>query len=108
MVENDGAARELHPSERDYLETSFDPFDGARPYVKARYEDKNGWGKLNGFLKRAEVPTHVPIGPAPRADPQKSFTKEEQMRVMRERGFEVTENAAGSVTAKRSSKATRG
>jgi len=35
-VEADGSARELHPSERRYLETEFKGGDGAAPYIKAR------------------------------------------------------------------------
>src|SRR5215469_2917651 len=39
-VNVDGSARELHPDERDYLETPFSPGDGARPYVKGSYADR--------------------------------------------------------------------
>src|SRR5689334_767250 len=45
-VNDDGSVRELHPSERIYLETSFSPFDGARPYTKDSYVMKDGWGSI--------------------------------------------------------------
>jgi hypothetical protein len=101
LIEKDGVARELHASEREYLQTPFDPFDGARPSVKTHYEDKNGWGDLNGFLERAEVPASVPIRPAPYADPRICLSREEQIQLIRKRGFDVTENADGSFTATR-------
>ena len=52
-VEADGSARELHQSERTYLETPYDMADGARPAVKESYSQKNGWGEIRGFLKRS-------------------------------------------------------
>ena len=68
-INANGIARELHRSERDYLQTPFIGADGARPYVKWRYMQKNGWGELTGFLKRTKVPRRVEIGPAPVDDP---------------------------------------
>src|ERR1700733_6520048 len=55
-VNADGSARELHPNERNLLETPFHPADGARPYVKRNYLQKNGWGEITGFLKRSKLP----------------------------------------------------
>ena len=43
-VEVDGTARELHADERAYLETDFEGGDGARPYVKSKYEQRDGSG----------------------------------------------------------------
>jgi hypothetical protein len=33
FFEKDGTVRELHDSEKKYLETPFYPSDGARPYI---------------------------------------------------------------------------
>jgi hypothetical protein len=64
-VNEDGSVRELTEAERTYVETEFSPLDGARPYIKLRYADRNGWGRIEGFLPRAEAPGGVPIQPAP-------------------------------------------
>ena len=100
-IEKDGAARELNAPERDYFEEQFSPLDGGRPYVKTRYEDKNGWGHMGGFLNREDVPMQVPIHPAPEGELKDLYTKETLTRLMREHGFEVTEDADGTVTARR-------
>jgi len=68
-VLEDGSARELHRREREYLETPFIGADGARPYVKWRYGQKNGWGNVRGFLRRTKLPNRILIGPAPVEDP---------------------------------------
>jgi hypothetical protein len=41
-VNADGSARELHPNERQYMETEFVLGDGAAPYVKDGYASRNG------------------------------------------------------------------
>jgi len=63
-VNKDGSVRELTEAERTYVETEFSPFDGARPYIKSRYADRNGWGRIEGYLPRAEVPEGISIHPA--------------------------------------------
>ena len=68
-VNTDGSARELRASERKYLETTFRPTDSGRPYVKSRYEQKNGWGEIRGFLLRSALPAEVRVEDAPTADP---------------------------------------
>ena len=60
-VNYDGSVRELTSDERSYLETPFDMFDGARPYVKGSYEQKDGWGDLSGFCHRSAIPTRLSI-----------------------------------------------
>ena len=59
-VNADGTARELHPSERQHLQSDFRPGDGAAPYVKCSYTDRNGWGELTGYLERSESPPRHP------------------------------------------------
>lgn len=60
-VSQEGLPRELSPGERDYLTTRFDPGDGARPYIKAAFESRNGWGSVAGFLARDKVPAGIRV-----------------------------------------------
>jgi hypothetical protein len=64
-VNDDGSARELNETEKKYVDTEFSPLDGARPYIKTHYEQRNGWGNLSGFLQRKDVPVGMPINLAP-------------------------------------------
>ncbi len=106
-VNDDGTARELHRSERSYLETSFNPFDGNRPFVKDTYEQKNGWGNLHGFCHRSKIPVSVKISPAPLDDPYKPSNKtvlEEQIEFYTKQGWDVIQNPDGTVTFERKKK----
>jgi hypothetical protein len=60
-VDDDGEARELDADERAYLSTTFHPADGARPYVKIRYESRTPDGRLSGYLRRRQLPARVPV-----------------------------------------------
>jgi hypothetical protein len=64
-VEDDGNARELDAEEREYLNTKFEPGDGARPYIKFRYESLTPDGRLSGYLRRRQLPKGIPIRQAP-------------------------------------------
>ena len=97
-VNADGTARELHASERVYLETEFMGGDGAMPYVKDSYEERNGWGEISGYLKRAALPAGTPVGNAPAEDPRRPLSREEYIAWLRGKGVEVTENSDGSLT----------
>lgn len=55
-IEDDGTARELEPDEVRYLNTEFHGADGARPYIKANYEQLTFDGKMRGYLLRDELP----------------------------------------------------
>jgi hypothetical protein len=100
-VKADGTARELHASERQYLETQFRPGDGAAPYVKGSYAERNGWGDLGGYLARSRLPRDVQIDDPPVEDPRRSLsTNEQQIAWFRSKGFEVTENSDGTFTVK--------
>ncbi len=68
-VNRDGSVRELHPAERDYLETPFLIGDSGRPYVKQAYLDKDGWGEIKGFCPRYVIPKELSIAEAPANDP---------------------------------------
>ena len=99
-VEADGAARELHPSERRYLETEFKGGDGAAPYIKSRYDERNGWGDLTGYLERALLPDGLAVAAAPADDPMRPLNQEEYVAWLRRKGVEVVENSDGSLTVK--------
>ena len=61
-VENDGTVRELDNQEIEYLQTKFEPTDGARPYIKNSYDQLTpGSKKILGFLHRSKVPENVKI-----------------------------------------------
>jgi len=100
-VNADGTARELHADECDYLETPFSPGDGARPYVKGSYSQRNGWGEISGFLKRSELPSEIVIQAAPLDNPSKPMTRSDQIQFLRDKGLIVTENPDGSFTARK-------
>jgi hypothetical protein len=68
-VNSDGSVRELHAKEKTYLETPFEPFDGGRPYVKHKYDGKNGWGDTKGYCARSAIPTNLTVIAAPADDP---------------------------------------
>lgn len=60
-VENDGTVRELDNDEIDYLQTEFEPSDGARPYIKSNYNQLTPDKKILGFLHRSKVPKDIEI-----------------------------------------------
>ena len=62
-VEEDGSARELFPDEAEYLATPFHPADGARPYIKDRYDSRAPGGRLRGYLERKWLPSDVKVRP---------------------------------------------
>jgi hypothetical protein len=100
-VNNDGTVRELHASERKYLETPFHPADGARPYVKDSFKQKDGWGDIKGFCLRSVIPSTIKIDKSPLEDPAKLAKLnywENQNKMAKDNGFEVINNADGTVT----------
>lgn len=100
QVEADGSARELHPSERRYLETEFKGGDGAAPYIKSRYDERNGWGELSGYLQRGLLPAGIAVADAPADDPIRPLNREDYIAWLRGKGVEVTEKPDGSFTVK--------
>jgi len=97
-VNADGTARELHEDERKFLETLFHPGDGARPWVKENYLQKNGWGEIKGFLNRSKLPPGTGISPASTYNPNRPLTKEEQIKFRRGNGLEVVEQSNSNIT----------
>ncbi|MFL5560746.1 MAG: hypothetical protein ACJ79K_04640 [Gemmatimonadaceae bacterium] len=60
-IEDDGSARELTPHECAYLAMPFDPPDGNRPYIKARYRSLTPDRRMRGFLERKHLPGHLRV-----------------------------------------------
>jgi hypothetical protein len=88
-------ARELHPNERQYLETEFLPGDGAAPSVKDSYAAHNGWGETRGYLERSKLPNGMPIQEAPKEDPRQLMSASELVEWLRNRGVRVTTREQG-------------
>jgi hypothetical protein len=100
-VNADGSARELHPDERDCLETPFQLGDGNTPSVKCSYSQRNGWGAIAGFLKRRHLPKEIVIQAAPAENPSKPLTSSDQIQFLRDKGPVVTEKVDGSFTVQK-------
>ena len=94
----DGTARELHASERQYLETEFSGGDGAAPYIKSNYSERDGWGEISGYLERSELPAGTVTHHAPAEDPRRPLSQTEYIAWLRNKGVEVIENSDGSMT----------
>ena len=60
-VENNGTVRELDDEEIAYLQTEFEPGDGARPYIKSSYKQRTPDNKMLGFILRSDVPENIEI-----------------------------------------------
>lgn len=98
-VNQDGSARELSPRERTYLSTEFSGGDGGRPYIKATYDSRDGWGSLSGFLARRSVPANLTVEPVrPDYDPLEHEGASILLGQARAAGDVIVENADGSVT----------
>lgn len=74
LVNEDGTARELHASEREYLETPFLPNDSSRPYVKRHYRSMSRWFGISGFCRRSQLPAGMQVAAAPTEDPTRRLT----------------------------------
>ena len=94
-VNADGTARELHAEERAYLETEFKGGDGAAPSIKDSYEERNGWGELNGYLARAALPAGTPVGDAAAEDPSRPMNQKDLVAWLRSKGVRATESGGG-------------
>jgi hypothetical protein len=106
-VNDNGTVRELHPSERSHLETPFHPADGARPYIKSSFDTRDGWGSISGFCLRFNIPSNIEILEPPLEDPAEASKKmllAKQIMLAKEKGFEVIENADGTITMRRKPK----
>jgi hypothetical protein len=88
-VNDDGTARELHPNERQYLETEFLPGDGAAPSVKDSYAALNSWGETRGYLERSKLPSGTLVQQAPKQDPTQLMSVTECAEWLRSKGVKV-------------------
>lgn len=84
FVNDDGTARELHETERQYLEKPFIPGDGARPYVKSAFDARDGWGSVRGFLHRSKLPDGLFVAPMPASDPNPPMSEEDPITFLKE------------------------
>jgi len=91
-VNADGAARELHAAERAWLETQYTPGDGAAPYIKDSYAERNGWNELNGYLARASLPAGVTVADAPAENPRKPMSIDDFIAWLAKKGVRATKN----------------
>lgn len=93
-VEGEGTVRELHSSERKYLETPYHPADGSRPYVMGSPNTQNPFGDLRGLCLRSKVPSRIAIRESPTEDPiplHGHELREDTIGLARENGFEIVE-----------------
>ena len=102
-VNHDGTARELSPDEREYLQTEFEPGDGARPYVKGAHGTRDGRGIMAGFMLRSRLPEGVEVRRVnPRYDEvvreNEVHPMEGSVRVSERAGIVVTRLPDGSVS----------
>lgn len=98
-VNQDGSVREISVGEQAYLTRRFDPFDGARPYIKSRYWSWDNWGSRSGYLKRYRVPWRITIQPVrPDYDIAIKGFKEDILGVSRAGGEIIVRNDDGSIT----------
>ena len=51
----------LYEDEKEYLNTKFQPGDGARPFIKSRYSQLTPDGNINGYILRKRIPFWMKI-----------------------------------------------
>ena len=62
-VNENGTVSELDEEDIEYLKTEFSPADGARPYIKSRYQQMTSDNKISGYISRNRVPKKIKINP---------------------------------------------
>ncbi len=78
----DGAAYELTPDDRSYVDTECAPGDSGRSSIKCDYGSRNGWGLLDGFLMRTQLPQGVPVRPAAERPPSSQRARTARLRAL--------------------------
>ncbi|HXA35715.1 MAG TPA: hypothetical protein VNW26_05235 [Steroidobacteraceae bacterium] len=97
-VNQDGSVREISVGEQEYLTRHFDPFDGARPYIKSRYWSWDNWGSRSGYLKRYRVPWRISIQPVrPDFDTVIKDLPDDKLETHHAAGDTIVRNDDGSV-----------
>ncbi len=89
-INADGTARELHADERAWLDTEYKGGDGAMPNVKDSYDERNGWGELNGYLARTALPAGMAVADAPAENPIRTMSVDEFIVWLRGKGVRAT------------------
>ena len=98
-VNQDGSVRELSPEEQTYLSEKFSGGDGGRPYIKASYESRDGWGSKSGFIERRRVPSQIKILPVhPNFDELVKGQSNDLLGSHRASGDIIVKNTDGSTT----------
>jgi hypothetical protein len=101
-VESDGTVRELHAGERKLLEIAYSPMDGARPYIKAGFDARDGWKDLAGFCPRSKLPPDTVVLGPPVDNPHKPMSRDEILTHLRAKGLRVEPLRNGVYRATRS------
>jgi hypothetical protein len=96
-VNQDGSVREISVGEQEYLTRRFDPFDGARPYIKSRYWSWDNWGSRSGYLKRYRVPWRISIQPVRPDFDTVIKDPEDMLGTYRAAGDAIVRNDDGSI-----------
>ena len=60
-VNSDGSVREVTTLEKIHLQIKFPFGDGAAPYIKSSYSEKNNGGDLRGYCLRNAIPNNISI-----------------------------------------------
>lgn len=94
-MNQDGTVRELSRVEQAIFGQSYRPGDGAAPFIKARHDERNGWGSLSGFIDRKHVPTAMSIQPVDPAYSPTPINSEFLMRLHEGSGDRLTKTAGG-------------
>jgi len=98
-VNQDGSVREVSPAERTYISTEFAGSDSGRPYIKASFEARDGWGSLSGFIERCMVPARIRVAPVhPDYDARAEELGFDILDAHRAAGDIIERNADGSVS----------
>ena len=90
LVEYDGTAYELTEDDKAYVDAEFAGADSGRPYIKDEYDERNGWGLLNGYLPRSKLPKGISVRPASERPPPELREQAEAAAVremMKKRGL---------------------
>jgi len=87
FVNEDGSAREVTILEKLFLQTKFSGGDGARPYIKTKYSEKDGSGKISGFCYRRVLPGNIEIREVVEETSKEAI--ESEIRRIRALGYEI-------------------
>ncbi len=99
-INSDGSVRELSRSEKESFTKKYAFGDTERPYGKDRYDQRDGWGSVSGFIERKRVPASIVIGPVDPDYVRAPFTRELIREMHEYAGFKVTDSPGGLTVQK--------